>query len=93
VILILGVFLRIPGLLWVAVFAFGASVLFQLVTLPVEFDASHRALAQLQEQRVVNDVQVVQARSVLTAAAMTYLAAALISVLYLLYYVGLARRS
>jgi Zn-dependent membrane protease YugP len=93
VLLFMGIFLRIPGLLWIAVIAFGLSVLFQLVTLPVEFDASRRALVELEEHRVVNEVQQAEARSVLTAAAMTYLAAALISVLYLLYYAGLARRS
>ncbi len=93
ILLFIGLFLHVTGLIWLAIILFGASVLFQLVTLPVEFDASRRALVELRENRVVNDVQAAEARSVLTAAAMTYLAAALISVLYLLYYIGLARRS
>lgn len=93
ILLFLGFILRFTGLIWLGIILFGATVLFQLVTLPVEFDASRRALVQLEESRVVNETQQAQARSVLTAAAMTYLAAALISILYLLYYIGLARRN
>ncbi|PKQ10019.1 MAG: peptidase, partial [Actinobacteria bacterium HGW-Actinobacteria-9] len=90
--ILLGIFLNFAELAWVGVAMFGAAVLFQLVTLPVEFDASRRALAALSQGGMVPADQVGGAREVLTAAAMTYLAAALVSVLQLLYFVGLARR-
>ncbi|MHB9003819.1 MAG: zinc metallopeptidase [Coriobacteriia bacterium] len=90
--ILLGIFLNFAQLAWIGVAMFGAAVLFQLVTLPVEFDASRRALAALAQGGMVPPDQVGGAREVLTAAAMTYLAAALISVLQLLYFVGLARR-
>jgi len=80
------------GLVWLGVMFFGAAVLFQFVTLPVEFDASRRALAQLESVGGLPSEQVAGARSVLTAAALTYVAAALIAALQLLYYIGLARR-
>lgn len=70
--------------------AFFFAVLFQLVTLPVEFDASRRAVATLATG--LPPEQVAGARSVLTAAAMTYVAAALVAILNFLYLLGLARR-
>lgn len=89
----LGLFLNFTSLAWVGVALFAAAVLFQLATLPVEFDASRRALAALSEGGMVPSDQVSGAREVLTAAAMTYLAATLVAVLQLLYFVGLARRN
>jgi Zn-dependent membrane protease YugP len=93
--IILGLVLGAGGgwLLWLGIALYAGAVLFQIVTLPVELDASRRALTDLQAVGVVDDQELPGARSVLTAAAMTYVAAALISVIYLLYYVGLARRS
>lgn len=88
----LGVFLRFPPLLTIGIVAFGAAVVFQVVTLPVEFDASRRAIASLRGGGFVAPDQIGGARSVLTAAALTYIAATLISVMYLLYFVGLGRR-
>lgn len=90
--ILIGLVLNFTELAWVGVAMFGAAVLFQLVTLPVEFDASRRALAALSGGGMVPAEQVGGAREVLTAAAMTYLAAALISVLQLLYFAGMARR-
>jgi Zn-dependent membrane protease YugP len=90
--ILLGLFLGISGLLVAGVVVFSVAVLFQVVTLPVEFDASRRAVAALESQMLVAPDQISGARSVLTAAAMTYVAAALISVMYLFYYLGLARR-
>ncbi len=89
----LGFILNFTELVWAGVVLFGLAVLFQLVTLPVEFDASKRALVSLSAGGQLPPEQVAGARQVLTAAAMTYLAATLISVMQLLYYVGLARRS
>jgi Zn-dependent membrane protease YugP len=65
-------------------------VLFQLVTLPVEFDASRRAVAYLAESGQEIDKQ--GANEVLTAAALTYVAAALTSVIQLLYLMSRTRR-
>ena len=66
----------------VVLFAFG--VLFQIVTLPVEFDASRRALATLSEMGVLSDSEAVGAQKVLKSAAMTYVASAAASILSLL---------
>lgn len=87
-----GLFVNITGLVTVGVILFSAAVLFQLITLPVEFDASRRALESMSVGGILPADQVSGARSVLTAAAMTYLAAALIAVMQLLYFVGLSRR-
>jgi hypothetical protein len=66
---------------------FTAVVLFQLVTLPVEIDASRRALALVRVEGIVsNDAEAAGARTVLTAAAMTYIAAAATAILTLLYF-------
>lgn len=81
------------GLVLLGVVLFGAAVLFQFVTLPVEFNASRRALQQLESVAGLPSEQVSGARAVLTAAALTYVAAALIAALQLLYYIGLARRN
>lgn len=70
---------------------FAAAVLFQVVTLPVEFDASRRALAALTTTGSVIPGQEAGARNVLRAAALTYVASALISVLYLAQFIGLRR--
>ncbi len=63
---------------------FSLGVLFQLVTLPVEFDASNRAVQMLGNQGILYGDEVVQTRKVLNAAAMTYVAAAAASILSLL---------
>ena len=65
---------------------------FQLVNLPVEFNASSRAKAQLVELGIINDEELDYVDKVLDAAAWTYVAATLQSVLTLLYYVSLANR-
>ena len=87
-----GLFVGIPGLITLGVIMFAAAVLFQIVTLPVEFDASRRALAALNVGNVLPNEQVSGARTVLTAAALTYVAATLIAVMQLVYYLGLSRR-
>ena len=70
-------------ILW-GVCAFGFAVLFQLVTLPVEFNASRRALTLLEEGGYLTEMELPGARKVLNAAALTYLAALLMGVLQLL---------
>jgi uncharacterized protein len=69
-----------------AIALFSFAVLFTLVTLPVEFDASRRAVLALEQGGFLEGEEVVGARRVLRAAAYTYLAAALQSILQLLYF-------
>lgn len=78
------------NLMHVAVAFFAVSVVFHLVTLPVEIDASRRAVNYL---GTVSEIDQAGAKEVLTAAALTYVAAALTSVLQLLYYAGRVRGS
>ena len=68
---ILGLVLGVTGLVTVGLVLFAAIVLFQLVTLPVEFDASKRALVALEEQGLLASDEVVGARAVLIASALT----------------------
>lgn len=79
------------ALINLGIILFAGAVLFQVVTLPVEFDASRRGLAALTTTGSVVPGQEQGARSVLTAAALTYVASALISVLYLLQFLGFRR--
>lgn len=71
--LLAGVYLHLSGLLWLGALLFGFALLFHLITLPVEFDASRRALAYLQQRGLSGD-GTNGARTVLTAAALTYVA-------------------
>lgn len=68
----------------IGIWVFSFAVLFQLVTLPVEFNASHRALVLTDELGILNDEEVSDTRKVLNAAAMTYVASAFASILQLL---------
>ena len=77
-------------LVQIGIWVFALAVLFQLVTLPVEFNASHRALKILKNEGMLDSTEVAQARQVLTAAAMTYVAALAASILQLLRLVILA---
>ncbi|MBL9078005.1 MAG: zinc metallopeptidase [Planctomycetes bacterium] len=73
-------------LAWIGLILFGATTVFTLVTLPVEFDASKRALATLQQSGVLAADELVGAKKVLDAAALTYVAAAAASLMQLLYW-------
>ena len=86
---VLGALLGLTGMLQLGILLFGAAVLFQLVTLPVEFDASRRALVQLDRLGLVTAQDRGGSRQVLNAAALTYIAAAAASVAYLLYYLSM----
>lgn len=68
----------------IAIMMFAAGLLFQLITLPVEFDASRRALAQMGDQGLLGTHEIGGARAVLKSAAMTYVAAALMGIANLL---------
>lgn len=71
-------------LIQLGIIAFSAAVIFQLVTLPVEFNASSRALDMLEQERILDEYEVPMSRKVLKAAAMTYVAAAASSIIQLL---------
>lgn len=87
--IIAGLIFNFTGLAGIGIALFGAAVLFQVVTLPVEFNASSRAAVQLEELGIATSGEVQGTKSVLNAAAMTYVAATATSVLYLLYYVSM----
>jgi len=74
------------SLSWLGVLLFGCTTVFTLVTLPVEFDASNRAISCLQRGGYVTEKELDGARKVLNAAAMTYVAAFVTSLLTLLYW-------
>ena len=82
--ILIGIITSIPILYTVGIIAFGLAVVFQLVTLPVEFNASRRALAALESGGLVYGDELRAVRKVLTAAAMTYVAALALSVMQLL---------
>ena len=84
--LVLGMIFTIPQLVWLGIGLFGCVVFFQLVNLPVEFNASTRAKQQLVALGVVNSQELVYVDKVLRAAAWTYVAATLQALLTLLYY-------
>lgn len=84
--LIGGSILGLLGLVQLAIVLFAVVVLFQVVTLPVEFDASKRALVQIRELGLVTEGERGGAKKVLSAAAMTYIAAALAALSQLAYY-------
>jgi uncharacterized protein len=88
-ILLIGVFMASSGnstLLLVGIALFAVTVLFSLITLPVEFDASKRALAWLRTTNVTNNEEFPKAKNALTWAAMTYVVAALAAVVTLIQY-------
>ena len=93
IMIFLGFILRSADLIYIGALLYGVMVLFTLITLPVEIDASRRALGLLREANLIQDENdAAGARRVLTAAAMTYVAAAVTAVLTLLYYLSLANR-
>lgn len=87
IMLIAGMFLQLPGLIYAGIALFGAFVFFQVVNLPVEFDASARAKRLLVEHGIVADQDMVYVNRVLNAAAWTYVAGTLQAILTLLYYI------
>jgi uncharacterized protein len=82
----LGAFLQMNAvLIWLGIGLFGCVVVFQVVNLPVEFNASSRAKAQLVQLGIINTEELVYVKKVLNAAALTYVAATLQAILTLLY--------
>jgi Zn-dependent membrane protease YugP len=86
ILLMIGIFAQIAGLAQFAIVLFAVVVLFQIVTLPVEFDASRRAKQQLHSLGLVTAGEEQGTSRVLSAAALTYVAAALAALSQLAYY-------
>ena len=84
VLIVLGLMLSLPTLAYIGIALFSMAVLFQLVTLPVEFNASARAVRALEQSGSLSDEELRGVRRVLSAAAMTYVAAMLVSLMNLL---------
>lgn len=87
-----GIFFKVTGLFLLGIIAFSVAVLFQVITLPVEFNASSRAKDLMIKMGYIRNSEESGVKAVLGAAALTYVAAALMSVLQLLEYVWLFRR-
>ena len=80
----IGLLMSFPVLMDIGIVFFSGAVLFQLVTLPVEYNASHRALALLKQRGYLATAEVENTNKVLSAAALTYVAAAAVAVLQLI---------
>lgn len=87
----IGIIFGLSPLTKAGIILFAAVVLFQLITLPVELDASRRAIKTLSENAYLEGEELAGAKKVLTAAAMTYLASALVAVMNLIRLVLLSR--
>lgn len=87
ILIIIGLLLRFTTLAWIGVLFFAGAVVFSLITLPVEFDASRRAKTLLTQGGLVSNEEAAGVNKVLSAAGWTYVAAAVAAVGQLLYYV------
>ena len=81
-----------PALFWIGIGMIAVSAVFSLITLPVEYNASARAMEWLTGSYTLKGEQAAQAKEALAWAARTYLVAALSAVVTLIYYIGIARR-
>ncbi len=90
IVLLVGIFI-LPMFFWVGIAMFVTVLLFSVITLPVEYNASHRALVWLSSAGIVQGENYNQAKEALSWAARTYLVAALSALATLLYYLGFAR--
>lgn len=86
IILLLGFWLQMSNLVLLGIGLFSVVVLFHIVTLPVELNASHRALVQLDQAGLITEDEKPMVRKVLSAAALTYLAAVVSAIANLLWY-------
>lgn len=91
VLFLIGIILSIHSLINIGIVLFSAVVLFQLVTLPVEFNASSRAIKVLESRNILYGDEIKGAKSVLSAAAMTYVAATLMAISQLIRLVLISR--
>ncbi len=91
--ILLGIIFTMPAITWLGIIFFCSVLLFQVVTLPVELNASKRAITAIRESNLlISDEDIKSAKKVLSAAAMTYIAAVITSLLQLLRLLSLANR-
>jgi len=91
VLFLIGIILSVPYMVKIGIILFSAVVVFQLITLPVEFNASSRALKILESKSILYGDEINGAKSVLSAAAMTYVAATLMAISQLIRLVLISR--
>ncbi|WP_433742821.1 zinc metallopeptidase [Falsibacillus pallidus] len=84
ILLLIGIFTQLSGMFLLGIILMSAGVIFQLVTLPVEFNASSRAMDQVVSLGIIRNNEERQAKKVLNAAALTYVAAAAVAIIELL---------
>ena len=82
--ILIGILLSMVNLAKIGVIAFLITFLYQILTLPIEFDASRRAIITLEENQILNNEEIIGVKKVLTAAALTYVAAAATTLLQFL---------
>lgn len=92
ILIIVGLILNILGLAEIGLILFALTTVFALVTLPIEIDASKRAFKLIKKYNLISESRIEGAKSILTAAATTYIAALLTSLLNVLYYASLVRK-
>jgi len=90
---IIGIVLSLPQLVTIGILFFSFSVVFQIITLPVEFDASSKAIRMMDAYGILSDEENASAKKVLNAAAMTYVAAAAMAIGQLVRMILFNRRS
>ena len=93
IIFMIGLLFSIPMLINIGIIFFTVAVIYQLITLPVEFNASRRALNILESRNILYGNEVNGAKNVLSAAAMTYVAAALMSISQLIRLIAISNRN
>lgn len=89
---LLGLFASLPVLMDIGIIAFSIAVLFTIITLPVEFNASSRAIKVLSSGGIMNEDEISEVRQVLNAAALTYVAATAMAIMNLLRLLALRNR-
>lgn len=89
---LIGFIFTLPALMEIGIIAFSLAVLFQIITLPVEFDASKRAIKLLNIGNMLSNQETIYAKQVLDAAALTYVAATAMAILQLLRLIVLRNR-
>jgi hypothetical protein len=85
--IIIGLVLAVTELAWLGIILFAGSVLFSFLTLPIEIDASMRALGFIREYNLLDEAEIGGAKKVLTGAALTYVAGLIASIANLAYFV------
>ena len=91
IVIFLGFLLEYMNLVYFGIFAVGAGVLFQIITLPVEINASKRAIKELNELNLTTDRTEDLSKNMLTAAALTYVASTLAEILQLIRLIGIVK--